>query len=378
MNMRSSTQTKAESSFTPVQTGLLQRKCATCSQHTLAGGECTQCQKKRSPLQRRSTNQAEPSEVPPIVHEVLNSSGQPLDSVTRGFMKSRFGYDFSQVQVHTDAKAQESAQAVNALAYTVGQHIVFGSQQYAPGTSTGKQLLAHELTHTVQNSSKRELQGKLKIGAADDKLEQEADTIAAQVLDRPLLGTSEKKSSTSLQISSTNSANLNRFSASSGSSGSGGGGGGGTPAPTPGGSCKVDVRATHIGGFLGKLPIWHLFVVYTDGTGTEYYFRGGPGGSCPGVVAGAHGTIISDSGLYVAGTVDWDPSAPSFTVLTGSAACGQDACFAAELTRIDSRCVPYEPTGPNSNTVAKTMLSNCSVPLSKPVAIAPGWGDPVL
>ena len=107
MSMRSPTQTKAESSFTPVQTGLLQRKCATCGQHTIADGECGEYKNKRSPLQRRSTNQAEPSEVPPIVHEVLRSPGQPLDPSTRGFMESSFGHDFSQVRIHTDMKAGE-------------------------------------------------------------------------------------------------------------------------------------------------------------------------------------------------------------------------------------------------------------------------------
>ena len=65
-------------------------------------------------------------------------------------MESRFGHDFSQVRVHRDAKAAESARAVNALAYTVGEDVVFGTGQYAPGSSTGQRLLAHELTHVVR------------------------------------------------------------------------------------------------------------------------------------------------------------------------------------------------------------------------------------
>jgi hypothetical protein len=69
-------------------------------------------------------------------------------------MELRFGFDFSQVRVHTDAQAAESARAVNALAYTVGSDIVFGAGQYAPGTAAGKRLLAHELTHVVQQGSK--------------------------------------------------------------------------------------------------------------------------------------------------------------------------------------------------------------------------------
>jgi hypothetical protein len=91
--------------------------------------------------------------VPPIVHEVLRSSGQPLDAATRSFMEVRFGYDFSQVRVHTDAQAAESARAVNALAYTVGEDVVFGPDGFRPDTSAGQKLLAHELTHVLQQNS---------------------------------------------------------------------------------------------------------------------------------------------------------------------------------------------------------------------------------
>ncbi len=87
---------------------------------------------------------------PPIVHDVLQSTGDPLDAGTRAFMEPRFGHDFSRVRVHTDTKAAASARAVDALAYTVGQDVVFGAEQYAPGTQEGKKLLAHELAHTIQ------------------------------------------------------------------------------------------------------------------------------------------------------------------------------------------------------------------------------------
>ncbi|MFZ2498180.1 eCIS core domain-containing protein [Methanosarcina sp.] len=92
-------------------------------------------------------------DVLPIVYEVLRSSGQPLDSATRNFMDSRFGYDFSGVRVHTDAKAAEAAHAVNARAFTVGRDIFFGTSQYAPGKRQGKRLLAHELTHVIQQGT---------------------------------------------------------------------------------------------------------------------------------------------------------------------------------------------------------------------------------
>lgn len=168
-------QTASTPSFTPVRTGLLQRKCA-CGGTPGLTGECAECRNKRLSLQRRSTNGAEPAAVPPIVHEVLRSPGQPLDSATRAFMEPRFGHNFSRVRVHTDAKAAESARAVNALAYTVGRDVVFGAGQYAPGTSEGQRLLAHELTHTSQQMDGRQgLQGKLEITDPRNKAEQEAE-----------------------------------------------------------------------------------------------------------------------------------------------------------------------------------------------------------
>src|SRR5205085_1631913 len=91
--------------------------------------------------------------VPPIVHDVLRSTGQPLDAETRRFMESRFQHDFSGVRVHTDAHAAESARAVDASAYTVGRDVVFGAGRYASQTSTGQRLLAHELTHVVQQAN---------------------------------------------------------------------------------------------------------------------------------------------------------------------------------------------------------------------------------
>ena len=95
------------------------------------------------------------AEAPPVVHEVLRSPGRPLDASTRAFMEPRFGHDFSRVRVQSDAKAAESARAVNALAYTSMNNIVFGAGQYAPDTSEGRRLLAHELTHVIQQGDGR-------------------------------------------------------------------------------------------------------------------------------------------------------------------------------------------------------------------------------
>lgn len=165
-------QMTTEGRRTAVSTPILQRKC-TCGNHTVAGGECVECRKKR--LQRKTTNQVEPETVPPIVHQVLRSPGQPLDAATRAFMEPRFGHDFSQVRVHTDEKAARSARVVNALAYTVGQSVVFGDGQYAPHSNSGQRLLAHELTHVVQqHQSTGTTSATLKIADSSSSEESEA------------------------------------------------------------------------------------------------------------------------------------------------------------------------------------------------------------
>ncbi len=92
------------------------------------------------------------STAPPIVHEVLRSPGQPLDATTRTSMESRFRHDFSDVRIHSDARAAESAESVSATAYTVGPHIVLGHGQPSLASVAGRPLLAHELAHVVQQS----------------------------------------------------------------------------------------------------------------------------------------------------------------------------------------------------------------------------------
>ena len=142
---------KSNASPACIATGILQRQCA-CGTHTTAGGDCASCEKEKSTnkLQRAAVNSEKINQVPPIVHEVLRSPGQPLDAHTRSFFEPLFGHDFSRVRVHKDAKAGESARAVNALAYTVGRDVVFDAGQFAPEMSAGRKLLAHELTHVVQ------------------------------------------------------------------------------------------------------------------------------------------------------------------------------------------------------------------------------------
>lgn len=185
-------QPKTLSFITPVQ-GLLQRNCA-CGNHTVAGGECAECAKKKSNLQRklaigasndplereadrvaeqvmsmplnssvkhtlphiqRFSGQASEGEnaAPPSVDRVLAGSGRPLESPLRQDMEQLFGHDFSGVRVHTGGAAEQSARDVNAHAYTVGNNVVFGTGQFVPGSGEGRKLIAHELTHVVQQST---------------------------------------------------------------------------------------------------------------------------------------------------------------------------------------------------------------------------------
>jgi hypothetical protein len=109
------------------------------------------------------------------------SGGQALDSGVRTKMEPAFNADFSGVQVHTDAEADRLNRAVNARAFTTGQNIFFRHGTYNPGSSSGQELIAHELTHVVQQTGGR-LQPKLTISQPGDKYEQEADHVAHAVM----------------------------------------------------------------------------------------------------------------------------------------------------------------------------------------------------
>ncbi len=148
--------------------------------------KCDQCRKKRQLLQRSALKNSSLEEkgsdsAPPIVHDVLRSSGSPLDAATRAFMEPRFGQDFSQVRVHTGARASESAKAVDALAYTVGRDVVFKEGQYNPGNAGGRALLAHELAHVGQQES-APVSGSLYIADSGSPTERQATDSASRAL----------------------------------------------------------------------------------------------------------------------------------------------------------------------------------------------------
>lgn len=187
--------------FRPGQDGLLQRKCA-CGNKTIAGGECSQCAKKKNGLQRKlsigTSNNPLEREADRVadtvvrmpgtrnINDVANndgvyqskgkiiqtktlnnrqqeiskntnvnyagSGGKPLTDSSQDYFESRFGRDLSHIRIHDSNSDYESAQSLNAKAYTLGNHLVFNKDQYSPETQSGKRLLAHEITHSIQQS----------------------------------------------------------------------------------------------------------------------------------------------------------------------------------------------------------------------------------
>jgi hypothetical protein len=119
---------------------------------------------------------------PPIVHEVLRSSGKPLDPETRAFFEPRYGHDFSRVRVHAGSEAAGSARTLGAAAYTVGLSIAFAEGRYRPRSPDGEHLLAHELAHVAQHRRAFNPGSDLTIGHPSDAVEREADQAAERAL----------------------------------------------------------------------------------------------------------------------------------------------------------------------------------------------------
>lgn len=130
-----------------------EREAEQVAQQVLAG-PAHQIDGRAAPrIQRLAAQpQGEDSAAPPSVQATLGGAGQALEPALRSDMEQRFGHDFSQVRVHADAQADRSAREVGALAYTVGRDVAFAAGQYTPGTQAGRHLIAHELTHVVQQS----------------------------------------------------------------------------------------------------------------------------------------------------------------------------------------------------------------------------------
>lgn len=192
MNKTAAVQQPTTPRFTPPAKALLQRRCS-CGNQAIADGECAECAKKKSSLQRKlaigasddpleleadrvadqvmaAPTHSEVGGAPPHIQRyagqavdsadtapssvgsVLADPGSPLEPALRQDMEQRFVHDFSRVRVHTGQAAEQSAREVSAQAYTVGSNIVFAAGRFAPGTNEGRHLLAHELAHVVQQS----------------------------------------------------------------------------------------------------------------------------------------------------------------------------------------------------------------------------------
>jgi hypothetical protein len=161
----------------------VQRQCS-------CGGTCASCQNKQvdgdpfAPLQRNGSSLAHSAAEPSVVPE--RSTSHPPDQRTRAFMEPRFGRDLSNIRIHTDHHAAHSADSLAANAYTTGRDIYFAAGKYAPQAHEGRHLLAHELTHVMQQQDgavpmAASRSGSVLVGHADDPLEAEAEQVAEKV-----------------------------------------------------------------------------------------------------------------------------------------------------------------------------------------------------
>ncbi|HYR64059.1 MAG TPA: DUF4157 domain-containing protein, partial [Actinomycetota bacterium] len=195
------------------------------------------------------TTTAQPSRppaLPPAVHETLRSPGRPLDVATAAFMGDRFGADLGGVRVHTDARAAASAAEVDAAAYAVGSHVVFGPGQWAPHEKGGRAVLAHELAHVLQARASPVSHPGLNVGAPDAAAEREATDLAAVV------ASGGKARPPYLQVAASTLSRLQRGAAPG-------------AAPTAGASDSADSRAA-----MGENPVvWEARLDQVWGEGGE-------------------------------------------------------------------------------------------------------------
>jgi Domain of unknown function (DUF4157) len=156
----------------------IQRMCTDCEEEEMqrqADGEEEEDQFGQA--KEDSSHAAPVSERQTANIEEIKKGGGPLPESTRAFFEPRFGHDFSNVRVHSDDRAARSAKEIRALAYTTGEHIVFGAGQYSPDTQSGQKLLAHELTHVVQQGGGEQIRRQ-----ENGETEQESESGSAIIL----------------------------------------------------------------------------------------------------------------------------------------------------------------------------------------------------
>jgi hypothetical protein len=389
----------------------VQRQCAACA---AGGASCPACEEESVQVSRKAEGESA-GDVPSSVHPALLSPGQPLSASTRAFFEPRFGQDLGHVRVHTDGAAQQSSREINALAYTVGSHVVFGADRYAPSSTEGRRLLAHELTHVVQQSrggvvevqrqdvgpsgeepflvklpsdgvylkvtpsltadnfpGDKAMNGDVVVikntgGAATYRKVQDGTWSWIEIpgkrspdVHSPTLhGFIETEFIANMDIGPIEEQREGESHGTSGQQTDR------DDSSVSESNCRVDVRAVSPPVPIGN----HLFIVASKENGVEYGYRGGPD-----VPGGLFALIETDVGRYEQGLFpDWDPTARSVTVLSGAAACGMAECFSQKCKDIDAAEIGYEFYGPNSNSVVSQLLSSCGAPREKPDVWAPGW-----
>ncbi len=197
---------------------LVQRKCATCAAAEAAGrpAPCSAC--TQDDIRRKPDGSGAPSLPVATARRIqgLRGGGVPLPTRERAYFEPRFGRSFEAVRVHTDSTAAETAGAIQAKAFTHGTDVAFGRDQYMPGTTDGRRLLAHELVHVVQQGGS-------------------GPSIVRRSCANNFAGSGAQK-------------------------------------------CKgsIDVRAGEIS--IPNISFFHLYVVFTDAEGKAWAMRGGPGG----------------------------------------------------------------------------------------------------
>lgn len=153
-------------------TNVLQRKCEQCEEEDKKMQRVEDKEEEKEHVQAKGADGAGVSNTAVQINAAVNSRGTALPASLQAFFSQRLQYDFSQVKIHTGTQAQQSAKSIRAQAYTYGNHIVFASGKYRPGTTEGRKLLAHELTHVMQQQG---VQRKLQM-----KVEKEESGIAEQ------------------------------------------------------------------------------------------------------------------------------------------------------------------------------------------------------
>ena len=175
----------------PIQTKLKENTSSRDFKSNLKSGLKVQRKEEDDEIQRFTTDRGRGPPMGNFTSSLNQSkgSGSPMDNATNSFMSSRFGADFSNVKIHTDSSAARMSNSINAKAFTHQNHIYFNQGQYQPNTHEGKTLLAHELTHTIQQGAVgSSIQAKLKLGRPNDQYEKEADQVADAVTNNSSTG----------------------------------------------------------------------------------------------------------------------------------------------------------------------------------------------